>query len=255
MRISLNFNPEHALTGGNKYLEYMNFQKMMNRIGVTLLTAVGIFAFTTSCKINEDPVDEGPITRVSLYHASPNAPNLDIFVDDEKINNVPFEYAKFTDYLRFSSGNRNLKFRTFGGTTIAIDTTITLEPDQNFSLFVIDEFADASVMLLFDDPEPPTAGNSRIRFINLSPDSQPLQLKIKDVALPLTVGQSFTDASSFMNIEAKTYDFEITSAGTTVLELPGSQLQSGWFYTIYVIGYVTPPSGNTNTLSAQVVTN
>ena len=228
---------------------------MMKRIAFTLLTTVSLFVLSTSCKLKEDPIDQGPISRVSLYHTSPNAPNFDIFVDDEQINNVPFEYAKFTDYLRFSSGNRNLKFRTFGGTAVAIDTTITLEPDENFSLFVIDELANASVMLLVDNPEPPPASNSRIRFINLSPDSEPLQLKIKDVALPLTVGQSFTDASNFMNIEAKTYDFEITSGGTKVLELPGSQLQSGWFYTIYVIGYVTPPNGNTNTLSAQVVTN
>ena len=80
-------------------------------------------------------------------------------------------------------------------------------------------------------------------------------LRSKTLALPLTVGQSFTDASAFMDIEAKTYDFQITSGGNTVLELPGSQLQSGWFYTIYVIGYVTPPTGNTNTLSAQVYLN
>jgi len=226
--------------------------KRMSRVAFIVLPAFGLLALIGGCELKEDEVDPGPISNVSLFHTSPDGPNLDIFVDDVKINNVPFEYGKFTEYLRFTSGIRSLKLRPFGGGAIAIDTTITLEPDNSFSLFVVDNYDNASVMLLFDNPDVPAEGNSRIRFINLSPDSEPLQLRIKDVALPLTVGQSFTDASQFMDIEAKTYDFEITSAGTKVLELPGSTLEPGWFYTIYVIGYTTPPTGNTNTLSAQV---
>ena len=226
--------------------------KRLSRVACIVLPAFGILALSDGCKLKEDDVDPGPISQVSLFHTSPDGPNLDILVDNEKINNVPFEYGKYTEYLRFSSGIRNLKLRPFGGGATVIDTTITLEPDAAFSLFLIDDFDNASVMLLFDDPEVPAEGNSRVRFINLSPDSEPLQLRIKDVALALTVGQSFSDASQFMDLEAKTYDFEITSAGTKVLELPGSTLQPGWFYTIYVIGYVTPPTGNTNVLSAQV---
>jgi len=227
----------------------------MIRIALVVLPAFGLLALFGSCELKDDNVDSGDISRVTLFHTSPDAPDFDILVDNEKINNVPFEYGNNTEYLRFSSGIRNLKFKTFGGGATVIDTTITLEPDENFSLFVIDDLDDVSVMVLFDDNDAPAAGNARLRFINLSPDSEPLQLKIKDVALPLTVGQSFTDASAFMDMEAKTYDFEITSGGNKVLELPGSQLQSGWFYTIYVIGYVTPPTGNTNTLSAQVYLN
>ncbi|HMG90147.1 MAG TPA: DUF4397 domain-containing protein [Chryseolinea sp.] len=229
--------------------------KRLSRVAIIVLPAFGILGLSGGCELKEDDVDPGPISQVSLFHTSPNAPNLDIIVDDVRINNVPFEYGKTTEYVRFSSGIRNLKLRPYGGGTIFIDTTITLEPDKAFSLFVIDDFDKASVMLLFDDPDVPAAGNARIRFINLSPDSEALQLRIKDVALALTVGQSFTDASQFMDLEAKTYDFEITSAGTKVLELPGSVLQDGWFYTIYVIGYVTPPTGNTNVLSAQVFIN
>jgi hypothetical protein len=229
--------------------------KRMIRNAVVMLPAFGLLALCGSCELKDDNVDSGDVSRVTLFHTSPDAPDFDILVDNEKINNVPFEYGNNTEYLRFSSGIRNLKFRPFGGGATVIDTTVTLEPDENFSLFVIDDLDDVSVMMLFDDNDAPAAGNARLRFINLSPDSEPLQLKIKDVALPLTVGQSFTDASAFMDIEAKTYDFEIISGGNTVLELPASQLQSGWFYTIYVIGYVTPPTGNTNTLSAQVYLN
>ena len=226
--------------------------KRMSRVAFIVLPAIGILGLSGGCELKEDDVDLGPVSQVSLFHTSPDGPNLDILVDDVKINTVPFEYSKTTEYLNFSSGIRSLKLRPYGGGTTAVDTTITLEPDEHFSLFVIDDYDDASVMLLFDNDDAPAEGNARIRFINLSPDSELLQLRIKDVALALTVGQSFTDASQFIELEAKSYDFEITSAGTKILELPGSILQNQWSYTIYVIGYVTPPTGNTNVLSAQV---
>ena len=226
--------------------------KRLSQIALAVLPALVVLALSFSCELKEDEVDPGEISLVSLFHTSPDAPNLDILVDNEKINNVPFEYGKYTGYLQFSPGNRNLKLQPYGGGATAVDQTITLEPDEDFSVFVVDEYGKASVMTLWDNPDPPAANSARVRFINLSPDSEPIQLRIKDVTLPLTVGQSFKDVSEFMNLEAKTYDFEITIAGNVVLELPGSVLQNGWFYTIYVIGYVSPPTGNTNTLSAQV---
>jgi len=229
--------------------------KRFGRMAFAVLPALGLVMLNLSCELKKDEVDPGPVSLVSLFHTSPDAPNLDILVDDEKINTVPFEYGKNTGYVQFSSGNRNLKLRPYGGGTVAIDQIITLEPDEDFSVFVVDEYGKASVMTLWDNPPEPAAGNARIRFINLSPDSEPLQLKIKDAALPLTVGQSFKDVSEFLNVEAKTQNFQITSGGNVVLEIPDSELQNGYYYTIYVIGYVTPPTGNTNTLSAQVFTH
>jgi len=236
----------------NVKLMKQELRKRLRRIAFTVLPIFGLLILSLSCELKKDDVEPTQNALVSLFHTSPDGPNLDILVDNEKINNVPFEYGKNTGYLQFSPGNRNLKFRPYGGGAIAIDQTITLEPDEDFSVFVVDEYDKATVISLWDNPDPPAAGNARVRFINLSPDSQPLQLKIKDVTIPLTVGTSFKEASQFMNVEAKSQDFQITSGGNVVLELPGSVLQDQWYYTIYVIGYVTPPTGNTNTLSAQV---
>lgn len=229
--------------------------KKMYRIGIAALTACIFVSFITSCGFDNDTVDPGPITGVSLYHASPNAPDLDILVDDIKINTVPFKYGYNTDYLRFSSGNRNIKFRPYGGGANAIDTVLTFEPEKDFSVFVVDTFEQAKVFRIFDDPSPPAAGNCKVRFINLSPDSEPVQLKIKGVTLPLTVGQSFMEASGFMDLSAVQSTFEILSGGVLVDEIPDVQLQSGWFYTILVRGYANPPVGNTNVIETQVVIN
>ena len=56
-------------------------------------------------------------------------------------------------------------------------------------------------------------------------------------------------------MDAKTYDLEITSGGNAskTLELPDIEFREGAVYTVVVRGYSTPPSGNTNVLSAEVI--
>ena len=205
--------------------------KKMYQVGIALLIATLFFAFVTSC-ISNDHIEPGPVSSLSMYHASPDAPDLDIVVDDQKINSIPFKYGINTNYIQFA-----------------------LEPNEDFSLFVIDEFDKVSVMMLWDRPSLPAAGQAKLRFINLSPDSQPVQLKIKGVTTPLTAGQSFTEASQFLDLESNTYTFEVLSGGNVIDEIPETQLQGGWFYTIIVKGYVNPPSGNTNTIGAEIMIN
>jgi hypothetical protein len=62
-------------------------------------------------------------------------------------------------------------------------------------------------------------------------------------------------ASNFMDVPGAPSTFEVLSGGVLVDEIPDVQLQSGWFYTIVVRGYATPPPGNTNGIEAQVVIN
>lgn len=227
----------------------------MYPIGIATLTACILVSFVTSCGFDNQTVDPGPLASVSLYHASPNAPDLDVLVDDIKINTVPFRYGYNTNYLRISSGSRNMKFRPSGGGANAIDTALIFEPERGFSVFVADEFENIKVFMISDDSNPPAAGNCKVRLINLSPDSDRVQLRIKDVTLPLTDGQSFMVASNFLDVSAVPSTFEVFSGGVLADEIRDVQLQSGLFYTILVRGYVTPPLGNTNGFDAQVVIN
>src|SRR5690349_14204394 len=91
----------------------------------------GILLMATSC-LNDDNQNTEPIpfAYVSIYNASPDAPDLDIIVDEQKINTAPFDYAEYTGYLRFYTGNRHLKFGTFGSQNITADTTVEFK-DQH----------------------------------------------------------------------------------------------------------------------------
>ena len=232
--------------------------KKMFRAGIAWIFACASLVFIASCDQDEDEnVQPDPVSYVSLYNASPDAPDLNILVDNRQLNTYPFEYSDHTGYLRFYTGNRNLKFGPFGASNSVVDTTVTLENEKAYSIFVVDDFNEASLLILNDNSDEPAAGKAKIRFVNLSPDGGAVQLKVKGESTFLTDGEDFKEATEFFEVDAKTFDFEVVAAGNAdaKLQLPAIVVQEGWFYTILVRGYETPPAGNTNVLSAEVLVN
>jgi hypothetical protein len=232
--------------------------KKMFRAGMAVTLACASLVFISGCDPDRDEnIQPSPVSYVSIYNASPNAPDLDIAVDDRHLNTYPFEYSDHTGYLRFYTGDRNLKLGPYGASNIVVDTTVTLEDERAYSIFIVDNFTNASLLVLNDNSEAPASGKAKVRFVNLSPDGEAVQLKAQGESTSLTEGEAFKEATDFFEVDAKTYDFEVIDAsnGDAKLQIPGVELQEGWFYTILVRGYTTPPAGNTNVLSADVLVN
>lgn len=229
----------------------------LNRVMAGMFACVTL-AGMVSCNDDDEPqVDPTPVAFVSLYHASPDAPDLSIVVDDQPINTYPLDYSEFTGYLRFRTGDRNLKFGPFGASNIVIDTTVTFTEGSVYSVFVVDDYNDASVLVLNDNSENPADGKAKIRFLNLSPDSEEISLLANGESGALFSGQAFKETSDFTEVNAGAYNFQVTSTGggDNVLSIPDINLRPGWFYTIVVRGYENPPGGNTNVISAEVIVN
>src|SRR5688572_30881418 len=94
----------------------------MNLKFLTLLLAAT--AMTAACDDDDNTGPDGE-ARVRVVHASPDAPDVDVLVDDSPVlTDVP--YLATSDYLEVSPGSRNLKVNAAGTATSVIDTDVNL---------------------------------------------------------------------------------------------------------------------------------
>ena len=219
----------------------------------------------TSC--DEDDDDNLPVQEeeamVMVVHASPDAGTVNLLVDNQAVGSG-LSYPSNTGYLEVESGMRNIKVNA-GGATV-IEENLTLEEDQHYSVFAAgtadaQDNADLELVVLEDDLTAPASGSAKIRFVHLSPDAPAVDIvNITDPANEAVVfnAQTYANANgSFTTVPAGTYSLEVRlDADDTVVPLPGLtnlQLESGKIYTVFAKGYVTAPTGNTNTLGVEII--
>ncbi|MGW8123433.1 DUF4397 domain-containing protein [Roseivirga echinicomitans] len=223
----------------------------------SMLTLIATVFILSSCSM--DDVDNTPenVAYVSLYQASPNAPAMDISVDNRQLNYYPFEYTNYTGYLRFIVGSRNFKFTPANANNIVADTTLALGAGRTYSIFTVGEYSDMKVLKLEDTSEAPGEGKAMVRLVNLSPDAPALVVSANDQSDPIFTSSNFMDASDFKELTASEYDLIVTSPDDSSIQLnvPDIKFQNGYYYTIILRGYHVPPAGNNNTLSAQIIVN
>jgi hypothetical protein len=223
---------------------------------VKLLSIVGgiFLLITTSCKLDNDVEALPPAAYVSLYQASPDAPELNIILDEKVINDGRFGYTDRTGYLRFFAGNRTLQVGPAGANNVVADTTMKFEDGKAYSVFVVNTYNKAELLVLDDDVNPPAAGKAKVRFLNLSPDAPAVDLQVSDSGSPIATDVTFKEKTAFNDIDAGKYSFQVrSSSGDVSLSLPNVVFLDGWSYTIIVRGFKDPPAGSESVLSAEVI--
>lgn len=230
-----------------------NFLKISRgRLSAILGSATLIFVLS-SCLDNDDHESQVlPVAYVSIYHESPNAPELDVFVDERPVNRL--EFTDYTGYMNFYTGDRNFKINSFNASNTLVDTTYNFVDGGFYSLFIVNNVPTVETLIVRDSASTPGEGKAKVRFINLSPDAPALDV-IEGESTSLFSAQSFKNASDFVEVNATTDSFAVNAVGTTeeLVSVKDVNLNSGGFYTIIVRGFANPPSGNTNGLNIEVI--
>ncbi len=216
--------------------------------------SIALIILLSSCLGDDDNVQlPTEVAYVSIYHAVPDAPDLDIIVDGRVINHNPFEYASYSGYLNFFTGSREFEFRASDADNTLIDTTFNFEDGRAYSIFVVNELENVEALLVVDSADAPAAGKAMVRFVNLSPDAPSVEVS-SDGSTPLFEPQAFKQASQFVELDANPYTFSFRDPyGDEVVAAEDVDIREGRFYTIVTRGFVDPPSGNTNVLSVEVL--
>jgi hypothetical protein len=221
-----------------------------------LILNLGIFSLVlTLCSCSKDEPAASSTAKLLVTHASPDAPGVDLFVDNAKQNTTgALTFPNSTAYLTLNSGSRGIKVNAANTSTSVINATLNFEKDKNYSLFVVDSLSKISTVLLTDDLTAPATGKAHVRFVHLSPNAPAVDIAIKGGAV-LFANTAFKGSKPFTPVDAGTYDVDVRVANTTTVALPltGIKLEAGKIYTFFARGFL----GGTGTaaLNASIIVN
>jgi hypothetical protein len=207
----------------------------------------------TACKKEDDAPAQA---RVMVTHASPNAPGVDLLIDDNKVNTAALTFPNSTGYLNVTAGTRNVKVNAAGTTTSVINANVNFEANKNYSVFACNTLTAIEAVVLEDNLATPAAGKAHIRVVHLSPDAPTVNVGVAGSTANVFTNLSFKQSTAFTPVDAGSYTFEVrvASNNAVAISIPAT-LAAGKIYTIFARGFLNPPTGNTNTLGATIINN
>jgi hypothetical protein len=191
--------------------------------------------------------------NVKVVHASPDAPGVDLLLDNAKLNSAPLTFPNNTGYLQLDAGQRNVKVQASANSATVINADVTLMDKMNYTIFAVNTLSNIEPLVLTDDLTAPAAGKAHVRFVHLSPDAPAVDIFVKGSAQALFPNQAFKDATAFTPVDAGTVDLEVRAGGSVVLTVPNVTLADGKIYTIFANGLLA--AGAANPLSASIIVN
>lgn len=177
---------------------------------------------------------------IRLLHASPKAPAVDIYLNDDNILADNLSYGEFTPYLPLMPETYTIEIYPANDSDMPILTKeITLPEKTIDTIAVIGELPNIELYVINDPIESLDPASSKLRFVNLSPDSPALNVTLPDGSV-LFKNVSYKGVSDYMKISPKTYTVELVPTGTdkAILYVPNIRLRPDAFYSFYAIGLV-----------------
>jgi hypothetical protein len=204
--------------------------------------------------------EEDGDAKVRVAHASPDAPNVDVFIDDEKVlADVP--YTAVSGYLELPADTYEVTVAaasdaeepddaetvvyqddvTLESEDYTVAATGELEPDVSDEEFGVAIYEDR-LGVLDDD-------TGRVRIVHASPDAPAVDVRVVDddgaTVLTLADDIEFGEAGENVEPEAGTYSVAVFPAGAdedlheAVFGPTDVEVRDGEVLTVFAMGFIT----------------
>jgi hypothetical protein len=218
---------------------------------VAPLVAAGLLLSLSAPAMAADTAD------VRVLHASPDAPAVDVYLDDtivDALTNVPF--GTISDYLEVPAGDHNVKVYATGTTADpVIDADVTVAAGAAYTIAATGALADIAPQVLEDDVSP-SCSTAKVRVVHFSADVPAVDVATAGSTPEEAVvkGLEYPDATGWLELPGGTYDLEVRLAGetTVALPLPDVTIEDCSAYSVFAVGSAASPALGGNALQAVV---
>lgn len=207
------------------------------RLRALTLVAAAAFAFVAAAPVAA--ADDGAHVRV--LHGSPDAPSVDVYVDDAKVDALSgIEFGDLTEYVSVPAGTYAIKVcATADATVCPIDVpSVAVVDGQRYTIAATNVLASIEAQVLEDDPAP-TTDQAQARVVHFSADTPAVDVLTQDGSAKVVENLSYPDATDYLTLDAGSYDLKVcATADNTVCPLdPGAlDLAAGRSYSVFAIG-------------------
>jgi hypothetical protein len=203
--------------------------------GALALTAVG-------------PVSAADDAHVRVLHGSPDAPSVDVFVNDAKVAALSgAEFGDLTAYVAVPGGTYSIKVCATADNTLCPigPVDLTFDAGKKYTIAATNLLASIEAKVLVDAPTP-TAGKTQVRVVHFSADTPAVDVLTQDGSAKVVENLAYPDATGYLTLDGGSYDLKVCAAAdNTVCPLdPGPlSLANGTSYSVFAIGSLTGGEG------------
>jgi hypothetical protein len=185
---------------------------------------------------------------VRVAHMSPNAPNVDVFVDGSAVlEDVPF--GAVSEYLEVPAGERDVEITPAGDPDTAVFSgAVPVEADTDYTVAAVGEVGEDAdqpfePLVLEDDNSDPGGDTARVRLVHASPDAPAVDVTVASSGDALYDGVAFGE-SGYVEVPAGDYTLQVRgdtegNDGDVVAAFDVS-LAGGSVSTAFAAGYLSP---------------
>jgi hypothetical protein len=204
----------------------------MRRYTVPILLLILALALTSTT------LAAGHEARVRVVHASPDAPAVDVWVNDSitAFSGAPFK--GITQYATLDPATYNVKVVPAGAMEpVVIEADLELAGGTDYTVVAVGLLADIEPLVLVDNNSLPAAGKAHVRFVHASPDAPAVDIAVQGGPV-LFSNVAFKGVGDYLPVDVGTYDLEVRLAGTetVALSVPGLALADQTVYTVFAMG-------------------
>lgn len=176
-------------------------------------------------------------SSVRIMHASPDAPNVDVYLDDVKVaTDAPY----FTLGERFAvlGGEHRLQVVQAGFPLeqALIDQTIQIETNDEYIVAITGPASNLEVRLIDDEVDSSPLSKARVRIIHLA-EAPALDVRLADGDYLLT--DQYYGSEDYVDVAPGAVVLDLLEAGTdrVVARTQELRFEQGWNYTLVVTGF------------------